>query len=383
MKRTLDILLAAVVLVGGLVAFLLLKKPATETPPPAIGSPAVTEPAAPQRNLTAILAKHDPSEVVMTIDGSEVTWGEYFYTLSSVIPSYESYFGPVEDWDAVSLADIEGQSVSEYLKAYMVTILSDYHIMDKLSAELGVTLTEADLQELAAANENLIATYGGGDEAAFNEYLASLNLPPEVFQYMNEAQYLYYNCFAARYGETGEKTPDADVQDFADAGSYIRVKHVLISTKDDAGADLDEAAKAEKLAQAQEVLARLQAAEDKDAEIDACIAEFSTDPGHAYYPDGYTMTYGEMDPAFETAAYALEDGQVSDIVETAFGYHILLRLPLKFDGVMSFNGTEFYSMRYMTAVNAFSGEIQSRKDSAVVEYLGDFVDLHLGKLLEV
>jgi peptidyl-prolyl cis-trans isomerase C len=103
---------------------------------------------------------------------------------------------------------------------------------------------------------------------------------------------------------------DADPKKF-DTPEQVRVRHVLISAK---------ACEAE--AKAREILAK---ASQPGADFAALAQASSDDPGSASRGgDLGFVARGRMVPAFEAAAFALKQpGDLSDVVKTDFGYHVI------------------------------------------------------------
>jgi parvulin-like peptidyl-prolyl isomerase len=72
-------------------------------------------------------------------------------------------------------------------------------------------------------------------------------------------------------------------------------------------------------AKAEEIVKRARAGED----FAKLAQEFGTDGTKDKGGDLGWFGPGQMDPDFEKAAYALKPGQISDVVETSFGFHVI------------------------------------------------------------
>lgn len=108
----------------------------------------------------------------------------------------------------------------------------------------------------------------------------------------------------------------------------VKAAHILLSTLDDSRKELPEDKKAAKRKLADDLLKRAKAGED----FAKLAKEFSEDPGSKNRGGEYTFPRGQMVPEFEAAAFSLETNQVSDLVTTQFGYHIIKlyeKLPAK------------------------------------------------------
>ena len=83
-------------------------------------------------------------------------------------------------------------------------------------------------------------------------------------------------------------------------------------------------------ARAQEILARAHAGED----FDMLVETYGEDPGMMGNLEGYTFTSGVMVPEFEQATRELAIGEISGLVPSQFGYHIIKRVEPNPDNAM-------------------------------------------------
>jgi parvulin-like peptidyl-prolyl isomerase len=100
----------------------------------------------------------------------------------------------------------------------------------------------------------------------------------------------------------------------------VRAAHVLLMTSDPATRkDLTDEQKAAKKKLIESILKRARAGED----FGKLAKEYSEDPGSKDKGGEYTFPRGQMMPEFESAAFSLNTNQVSDIITTPYGYHII------------------------------------------------------------
>ncbi len=102
------------------------------------------------------------------------------------------------------------------------------------------------------------------------------------------------------------------------AGSVLVARHILLLTQGKSPAQTDSIRRAAASLRTQVT----------QANFEAVARRSSEDRGSA--PRGGLLppfTTGEMVPEFEQATRALQPGQISDVVQSQFGYHIIQRLP--------------------------------------------------------
>jgi len=126
--------------------------------------------------------------------------------------------------------------------------------------------------------------------------------------------------------ELNVSVTDDDIKKFYDdnpskfeQAEMVRASHILIKTTDANNAELGQEQKDAKRKLAQDILKRARAGED----FAKLAKDFSEDPGSKDTGGEYTFPRGQMVAEFENAAFSMNTNQISDLVTTKFGYHII------------------------------------------------------------
>ena len=186
--------------------------------------------------------------------------------------------------------------------------------------------TEADKakgKELSAKQYDLVLKRSGSDEALARQ-LKSVGMSMEELKAKMTEEAI---AQAVADRELKVAVTDEEAKKFYDENpakferpEMIRASHILLTTLDpDTRQTLPEDKKATKRKQIEELLKRARAGED----FAKLARENTEDPGSRDTGGEYTFPRGQMAPEFEAAAFSLNTNQVSDVITTQFGFHII------------------------------------------------------------
>jgi parvulin-like peptidyl-prolyl isomerase len=204
----------------------------------------------------------------------------------------------------------------------------EQEVLDRL-IQVQILLTKATEADKTAGKEaclkrmDAFKTRAGGSEA-FARQLKSVGTTPEELQAKMTDE---TTAQVVLERELNIGVSDDAVKKFYDENpskfeqpEMVRASHILVSTRDlVSNKDLPDDEKTAKHKKAEDLLKRARAGED----FAKLAKENSDDPGSKDKGGEYQFARGQMVPEFETAAFSLKTNQVSDIVTTTYGYHII------------------------------------------------------------
>jgi foldase protein PrsA len=240
----------------------------------------------------------EKNAAVAEVNGYVITKEEFNRSFELYRTTYESQYG-TDIWNK----DIDGKKFIDVVKEQVAEKLITDRLVLEDAEEEGIEVTDAEVDQEVKAIKDYF-----DDEKKYLDFLASQNLSEEEFT-AQVRQDLVIGKYRQRVVEP-VTVSEEDIKKYYDENpkefknDTVKASHILLDARDEA----------------EEVLAKAKAGED----FGALAAKYSVEQGaETTKGDLGEFGYGYMVEPFEKAAFALEEGEISDIVETQFGFHII------------------------------------------------------------
>lgn len=240
--------------------------------------------------------------VIAEVEGYQIMEEQFNKEFEMKKKIYIKQFG--EDFLKQELED--DLTVEDFLREELLFEIIHENILDKELDKLNMAITEEDIDK--AMKNQYIDKLGGEEE--YNEYLDYLGVSDEFLR-KNVARELMYQRHSEYFFQQIDLSED-ELREYYESNkdSFIKVRasHILVKNVEEAN----------------EILKRIESGENFESlamarSIDTQTSAQGGDLG--YFTKGSMVEeYKEI----EDTAFSLEVGEVSGLIKTDFGYHIVL-----------------------------------------------------------
>lgn len=236
---------------------------------------------------------------IFRIETNSCKLPELMVYLTTIQNRYENVYGR-EIWETKA----DGVTLEENVKNIALAQIAQIKTMNLMAEKYEVKLSDEEEARAENAAKAYYETLGkreielmGVTEKTIRALYTELARAEKMYQYTI-------------------KDINPEISD--DEARTITIQHILIKTYalDGTGKKIEYTQEAKKEAYRRALEAMRLAKDGED--FDALIRRYSEDDKSTY-----SFGKGEMEETFETAAFNLGTGEISDVVETEFGYHII------------------------------------------------------------
>ena len=248
---------------------------------------------------TVVLTTGLSEDEIFKIESEVCTRAEIMLYLTNMQNVYENVYGP-DIWDT----DADGVPIEDSLKETVLARISRVKVLILLAEEQGVSLNKEEEQKAEDAGEEYFKTLS-------DEEIEVLGVTEELIVSMYEEYALADKVYHYLIQDVNPEISDDDARTITVSHILIRTFHVDLNGNVTLYSD---AAKEEALQRANEVLQLARDGED----FEQLVLMYNEDTSGSL-----SFRKGQMPAEYEEAAFNLATDEISQIVETEYGYYII------------------------------------------------------------